>query len=127
MYTEQAWVEQLLKRVRNEADTATNSFHGYLVDQLLTVTTKVLAALQTQDASVKELSSKQDKNFAGINEGLEKYMDDQTKLRNERSHAEAEYYAGIMRRNEALETRLKVLIEANEEAAKVSCILPSKA
>ena len=30
MYSEQSWVEQLLKRVRNEADSATNEFHAYL-------------------------------------------------------------------------------------------------
>jgi hypothetical protein len=53
MYSEQSWVEQLLKRVRNEADSATNDFHGYLVDQLLTVSTKILSALQKQDKSVQ--------------------------------------------------------------------------
>ena len=77
MYSEQSWVEQLLKRVRNEADSATNEFHAYLVDQLLTVSTKILSALQQQDKSVQELSTKLDKNFAGLEQKLDVYLADQ--------------------------------------------------
>ena len=80
MYSEQSWVEQLLKRVRNEADSATNEFHAYLVDQLLTVSTKILSALQQQDKSVQELSTKLDKNFAGLEQKLDVYLADQVIL-----------------------------------------------
>ena len=62
MYKEQAWVEKLLKRMRNEADTQTQSFHTYLVEQLLSVASSVLAATKNQQKTVDSLSSKIDKS-----------------------------------------------------------------
>ena len=89
-------------QVRNEADSATNDFHGYLVDQLLTVSTKILAALQQQDKSVQELSSKMDKNFAGLTNKLESYLNEQATLKQKKATSEAEFFAGLERRNVAL-------------------------
>ena len=62
MYKEQAWVEKLLKRMRNEADTQTQSFHTYLVEQLLSVASSILAATNNQQKTVDSLSSKIDKS-----------------------------------------------------------------
>ena len=62
MYKEQAWVEKLLKRMRNEADTQTQSFHTYLVEQLLSVASSILAATKNQQKTVDSLSSKIDKS-----------------------------------------------------------------
>ena len=45
-------------------------FHNYLMEQLLTVTNKIMTSLQKQDQSVKELSSKMDKNFDGWTQKL---------------------------------------------------------
>lgn len=62
MYKEQAWVEKLLKRMRNEADTQTQSFHTYLVEQLLSVASSILAATKNQQKTVDSLSSKIDQS-----------------------------------------------------------------
>ena len=120
MYSEQTWVEQLLKRVRNEADTATNEFHAYLVDQLLTVSTKILSALQQQDKAVQELGTKLDKNFAGLEQKLDIYLADQAKLRESKATAESNFYAGLERRNAALTSNFNDDIEATEEYIKKS-------
>ena len=104
MYTEQSWVEQLLKRVRNEADSATKDFHNYLMEQLLTVTNKIMTSLQKQDQSVKELSTKMDKNFDGWTQKLDSFLDDQNKLRQAKSQKEQEFFAGLENRNMALST-----------------------
>ena len=120
MYSEQSWVEQLLKRVRNEADSATNEFHAYLVDQLLTVSTKILSALQQQDKSVQELSTKLDKNFAGLEQKLDVYLADQTKLRADKTNSETNFFAGLERRNAALTSNFNDDIEATEEYIKKS-------
>ena len=66
MYKEQAWVEKLLKRMRNEADTQTQSFHTYLVEQLLSVASSILAATKNQQKTVDSLSSKIDKSVRWI-------------------------------------------------------------
>ena len=83
--------------MRNEADSATNDFHGYLVQQLLTVSTKILDALQKQDKSVQNLSAKMDKNFAGLTEKLETYLAEQETLRKKKLQAEADFFAGLER------------------------------
>ena len=62
MYKEQSWVEKLLKRMRNEADTQTQSFHTYLVEQLLSVSSSILAATNNQEKTVNSLSTKIDKS-----------------------------------------------------------------
>ena len=62
MYKEQSWVEKLLKRMRNEADTQTQSFHTYLVEQLLSVASSILAATNNQGKMVNTLSSKIDQS-----------------------------------------------------------------
>jgi len=120
MYTEQSWVEQLLKRVRNEADSATNDFHGYLVQQLLTVSTKILDALQKQDKSVQNLSAKMDKNFAGLTEKLETYLAEQETLRQKKLQAEADFFAGLERRNAALTSTFDNDAKDTEEYVKKS-------
>ena len=66
MYKEQAWVEKLLKRMRNEADTQTQSFHTYLVEQLLSVASSILAATKNQQKTVDSLSSKIDKSVRSL-------------------------------------------------------------
>ena len=62
MYKEQSWIEKLLKRMRNEADTQSSSFHTYLVDQLLSVANAILASVKNQGQTVDSLSSKIDKH-----------------------------------------------------------------
>ena len=64
MYKEQSWVEKLLKRMRNEADTQTQNFHTYLVEQLLSVASSILAATNNQQNTVNSLSSKVDKSVS---------------------------------------------------------------
>ena len=106
--------------MRNEADIATNEFHAYLVDQLLTVSTKILSALQQQDKSVQELSTKMDKNFAGLEQKLENYLADQEKLRDSKTNAETNFFAGLERRNAALTATFNEDIKATEEYIKKS-------
>ena len=120
MYSEQSWVEQLLKRVRNEADSATNDFHGYLVDQLLTVSTKILASLQTQDKSVQELSAKMDKNFAGLALKLDSYLKEQNAIKHRKSQAEVDFFDGLERRNSALSVAFEDEIKVTEDYVKKS-------
>ena len=57
-------IEKLLKRMRNEADTQTQSFHTYLVEQLLSVASSILAATNNQQNTVNSLSSKVDKSVS---------------------------------------------------------------
>ena len=66
MYKEQAWVEKLLKRMRNEADNQAQNFHTFLVEQLLSVATSILAATSNQEKTVNTLSSKMDKHVRKI-------------------------------------------------------------
>ena len=120
MYSEQSWVEALLKRVRNEADSATNDFHAYLVDQLLTVSTRILAALQNQDQSVQELSAKMDKNFAGLTQKLDSYLRAQTQHRQRKSQSEVDFLNGLDRRNIALASIFEDESKATDEYVKKS-------
>jgi hypothetical protein len=120
MYSEQSWVENLLKRVRNEADSATNDFHAYLVDSLLTVSTKILASLQLQDKTVQDLSNKLDKNFAGLTQKLDSYLSEQGNLRQKKSNSESDFFAGLERRNAALSSAFKDDSKATEEYIKKS-------
>ena len=64
MYKEQSWIEKLLKRMRNEADTQAQSFHTYLVDQLLSVANAILASVKNQGQTIDHLSSKIDKHVS---------------------------------------------------------------
>lgn len=107
-------------QVRNEADSATNEFHAYLVDQLLTVSTKILAALQQQDKSVQELSAKMDKNFAGLSLKLESYLNEQASLRSKKISSESDFFNGLERRNAALTSAFEADAEATEEYMKKS-------
>ena len=66
MYKEQSWVEALLKRMRNEADTQTQSFHTYLVEQLLSVASSILAAVSNQQNTVNSLSNKIDQTVSSV-------------------------------------------------------------
>ena len=72
------------------------------MEQLLTVSTKILAALQKQDKSVQELSTKMDNNFAGLTEKLESYLAEQQTLRQKKLQTEADFYSGLERQNVAL-------------------------
>ena len=72
------------------------------MEQLLTVSTKILAALQKQDKSVQELSTKMDNNFAGLTEKLESYLAEQQTLRQKKLQTEAYFYSGLERQNAAL-------------------------
>ena len=64
MYKEQSWVEKLLKRMRNEADTQAQHFHTYLVEQLLAVSNAVLATVKNQGNTLQTFSSKVDKSVS---------------------------------------------------------------
>ena len=68
----------------------------------MTVSTKILAALQKQDKSVQELSTKMDNNFAGLTEKLESYLAEQQTLRQKKLQTEAYFYSGLERQNAAL-------------------------
>ena len=68
----------------------------------VTVSTKILAALQKQDKSVQELSTKMDNNFAGLTEKLESYLAEQQTLRQKKLQTEADFYSGLERQNVAL-------------------------
>ena len=74
------------------------------MEQLLTVTNKIMTSLQKQDQSVKELSTKMDKNFDGWTQKLDSFLDDQNKLRQAKSQKEQEFFAGLENRNMALST-----------------------
>jgi len=120
MYSEQSWVEQLLKRVRDETDTASKDFHNYLMEQLVTITNKIMSSLQKQDQSVQELSSKMDKNFAGLSQKLDAYLDEQNKLRQKKNQVEHDFFAGLENRNTALNAAFDLDAEATEEYLKKS-------
>ena len=109
-----------LKRVRDEADTASKDFHNYLAEQLLTVTNKIMTSLQKQDQSVQELSSKMDKNFAGLSQKLDAYLDEQNKLRQKKNQVEHDFFAGLENRNSALSAAFDLDAEATEEYLKKS-------
>ena len=66
MYKEQSWIEKLLKRMRNEADTQAQSFHTYLVDQLLSVANAILASVKNQGQTVGSLATKVDKHVSTV-------------------------------------------------------------
>jgi hypothetical protein len=120
---ERSWVDHLLKRVRNEADQATQDFHHYLMEQLLTVTTKIMTSLQKQDQSVQELSSKMDKNFAGLTEKLDSYIGEQNQFRKKKSQVEQAFFSGLQSRNSNLESIFDQDKEATEQYLKSSTIM----
>ena len=147
---ERSWVDHLLKRVRNEADQATEDFHHYLMvsafiiqysymnmyiyfenminvllfqEQLLTVTTKIMTSLQKQDQSVQELSSKMDKNFAGLTEKLDSYIGEQNQFRQKKSQVEQAFFSGLQSRNSNLESIFDQDKEATEQYLKSSTIM----
>ena len=64
MYKEQAWVEKVLKRLRNEADVQSQSIHKFLVDNLLVMHADVLASVGNLRKTVQELSLKTDKTVS---------------------------------------------------------------
>merc|ERR1711881_425548 len=111
------------KRVRNEADQATQDFHHYLMEQLLTVTTKIMTSLQKQDQSVQELSSKMDKNFAGLAEKLDSYIGEQNQFRQKKSQVEQAFFSGLQSRNSNLESIFDQDKEATEQYLKSSTIM----
>jgi len=64
MYKEQAWVERVLKRLRNEADVQSQSIHRFLADNLLVMHSDLLTAVGNLKKTVQELSTKTDKTVA---------------------------------------------------------------
>ena len=76
--------------------------------------------MQQQDKSVQELSTKLDKNFAGLEQKLDTYLADQAKLRESKTTAETNFFSGLERRNAALTSNFNDDIEATEEYIKKS-------
>ena len=79
-----------------------------------------MSSLQKQDQSVQELSSKMDKNFAGLSQKLDAYLDEQNKLRQKKNQVEHDFFAGLENRNAALSAAFDLDAEATEEYLKKS-------
>ena len=92
-------------------------------EQLLTVTTKIMTSLQKQDQSVQELSSKMDKNFAGLTEKLDSYIGEQNQFRQKKSQVEQAFFSGLQSRNSNLESIFDQDKEATEQYLKSSTIM----
>ena len=92
-------------------------------EQLLTVTTKIMTSLQKQDQSVQELSSKMDKNFAGLAEKLDSYIGEQNQFRQKKSQVEQAFFSGLQSRNSNLESIFDQDKEATEQYLKSSTIM----
>ena len=92
-------------------------------EQLLTVTTKIMTSLQKQDQSVQELSSKMDKNFAGLTEKLDSYIGEQNQIRQKKSQVEQAFFSGLQSRNSNLESIFDQDKEATEQYLKSSTIM----
>lgn len=148
MQKEQVWVEQLLKRMRNEADTQSESFHRYLVEQLLGVSSSILAAMKNQEKTVNTLSSKIDKTVSfhaeakkwscklnssrccygwfvqmeTLNSRLDTFMADQDKLHKSHLQDESKMFQSIAQGTDQLRSSFKADRAAAEEYQKVgSC------
>ena len=61
-----------------------------------------------------------DKNFAGFEQKLENYLAEQEKLRDSKTNAETNFFAGLERRNAALTATFNEDIKATEEYIKKS-------
>merc|ERR1712038_619224 len=120
MYKEQAWVEKLLKRMRNEADTQTQSFHTYLVEQLLSVASSILAATKNQHKTVDSLSSKIDKSVEGLNARLDKFMSSQNSFQNEMLQQGEITFKGIVQNTAGLSSLLTAEQDASQDYKKKS-------
>merc|ERR1719412_766179 len=120
MYKEQAWVEKLLKRMRNEADTQTQSFHTYLVEQLLSVASSVLAATKNQQKTVDSLSSKIDKSVEGLNARLDKFMTAHNSLQNDQLQQGEITFKGIVQNTAGLSSLLMAEQDASQDYKKKS-------
>ena len=92
-------------------------------EQLLTVTTKIMTSLQKQDQSVQGLSSKMDKNFAGLAEKLDSYIGEQNQFRQKKSQVEQAFFSGLQSRNSNLESIFDQDKEATEQYLKSSTIM----
>merc|ERR1712241_68075 len=120
MYKEQAWVEKLLKRMRNEADTQTQSFHTYLVEQLLSVASSILAATNNQQNTVNSLSSKVDKSIEGLNARLDKFIIAQNNVQTQHVQQEDITFKGIVQNTAGLSNISKADQDASQEYKKKS-------
>jgi len=120
MYKEQSWVEQLLKRMRNEADTQSQLFHTYLVEQLLSVSNAVLAAVKNQESTLQTFSSKVDKTVGHMNEKVDVYLDDQQKILSEQSQERDTFLNDLVAKNAKLSQQLKAEQEASAQYRKKS-------
>ena len=89
----------------------------------MTVTTKIMTSLQKQDQSVQELSSKMDKNFAGLAEKLDSYIGEQNQFRQKKSQVEQAFFSGLQSRNSNLESIFDQDKEATEQYLKSSTIM----
>jgi len=120
MYKEQSWIEKLLKRMRNEADTQSSSFHTYLVDQLLSVANAILASVKNQGQTVDSLSSKIDKHVEQAGTKVEGYLDDQHKLSGQASEEEMTFLKDLADQNKKLSAQMTAEQEAAAEYRKKS-------
>jgi len=120
MYKEQSWIEKLLKRMRNEADTQAQSFHTYLVDQLLSVANAILASVKNQGQTIDHLSSKIDKHVEHAGNKVEGYLDHQHKLSVKQSQDEMTFLKDLAAQNEKLSAQMKSEQEAAAEYRKKS-------
>ena len=140
MYKEQTWVEKLLKRMRNEADAQTQSFHTYLVEQLLTVANAILAAVSNQSKTVQQLSTKVDKNVSNkdqlhvqrstlyslfcfqledMNAKLDGYLDNQRKLQAQQLQSNNGFLTKLSEHNKALSSNMEAEELSTEDYRKV--------
>ena len=82
-----------------------------------------MTSLQKQDQSVQELSSKMDKNFAGLTEKLDSYIGEQNQFRQKKSQVEQAFFSGLQSRNSNLESIFDQDKEATEQYLKSSTIM----
>ena len=82
-----------------------------------------MTSLQKQDQSVQELSSKMDKNFAGLAEKLDSYIGEQNQFRQKKSQVEQAFFSGLQSRNSNLESIFDQDKEATEQYLKSSTIM----
>ena len=146
MYKEQSWVEKLLKRMRNEADAQTQSFHTYLVEQLLTVANAILASVTNQSKTVQQLSTKVDQSVSfkkelvfsshllsplslfqleAMNTKLDGYLDGQKKLHNQQLQSNEGFLTQLSGCNKALSSNLEAEELSTEDYRKVMFLITS--
>jgi len=120
MHKEQSWIQTLLKRMRNEADTQAQSFQTYLVEQVLKVADACLASVKNQGQTVENLATKLDKHVGHAGNKVEGYLDHQRKLSVLQSQDEMTFLKDLAAQNEKLSAQMKAEQEAAAEYRKKS-------